>query len=294
MRAHRFFDDTFGFMRQKSRPGAEVKDDGRGDSVGLTVRAAIIYREKRFIYSLWSIFNDFIYCDIWNPRRHPNDTRKDFSRDHTVWFIIWLIYFFPEHLHRALKIPWRISEKHTQRGIYLWIRAVARGRWCDRLIYWAVTGLILRFDNLWNKWLRRRAGIVSVDYKQFKATPYDQLSNREKFARKYSIPDYSFEIQAFMIRCLKDGWFKERFKKRLLPCIEKTNWHVRKVLDDEFTAAEKLQIENYTGMDGLRAARYLCRITKVELNALSGPQPEYNMDVDYLHANLEIDPTFNK
>ena len=94
------------------------------------------------------------------------------------------------------------------------------------------------------------------------------------------------DTQAFMIKCLPDGWFKNRLKKRMLPLVERSNWLIRKLMDDVFTSYEKDAAEKYQGMDSFRWARRMDKTTDIDLFPLEGPQPEYNMDVDVLKADL--------
>jgi len=286
---HRFYVDKYGYMLETSRAW-ENGDDGKGDAVARTVLAAIIYREQRFIDIIWFSFQRFLFQDIWKPERHIEDPRtEDFSRDHTIWFVIWLCYFCPEAIQRALTIPWKISEKFNQSiDMWLWIRAVARERWIDKLLYWTVASIIMRFNNRWNRWLRNRAGIESVSYKDFKATPESELNKEELFARKHSASGYIMDTQAFMIHCLQDGWFKDRLRKLMIPLVEKSNYLIRQLMNDEFNWTELSIIKNYSGMDGFRWSRRLDKTTDIDLNPLTGDQPPYNMDVDVLNANFEI------
>jgi len=284
---HRNFVDHFGYMLETSRSASG--DNGRGDCVARTVLAAIIYQEPRFIDAIVPNFNTFMVLEIWKPFRHPEDTRfEDFSRDHTIWFVIWLKYFHPDKIDLCLKIPKRISPKFKQSlDMPFWFRALAKNRWIDNFLYWVIAGLLIRFASNWNRLLRWQAGIVSEDYRLFKATPEVNLNRRERFARKNSIPSYTADTQAFMVKCLSDGWFKHRLTKRVLSLIEKTNYHIRLLIDDVFTIEEFREIQHYTGMDGLRMSRRMDKTTDIDLNALSGPQPPYNMDVDFLKCNMD-------
>ena len=160
MRQHRNYKDNWNFMREISRDWANG-DDGRGDAVGRTVRAGIIYREEDVIEAISYHFIKFINGGKWDPRRHPELKEEGFSRDHTVWFVIWLRYFDEDSLHRALHIPYRICKGVYQRDVWLWIRAVARRWWIDKLIYWDVAGIVIRFTDFWNNWLYRRYGVYS-------------------------------------------------------------------------------------------------------------------------------------
>ena len=283
---HRNFVDKYGYMLEWSRGEG---DNGKGDAVARTVIAAIIYRKNKvFDDAIWNSFWHFIHGGLWRPIRHIETPRtEDFSRDHTIWFIIWLCYFGDPQI--ALRIPWKISEKFKQTlDMWLWIRAITKDRWIDRFAYWAVASVVMRFNNRLNRFLRWRAGITSISYKVFKVTPKDQLTKKELFARKHSAPGYIMDTQAFMIHCLSDGWFKNRLKKRMIPLVEWNNWLIRKLMDDEISWPEEYEMDNYTGMDGWRCGRRMDKTTSIEMNALSGIQPEYNMDVDVLHANLEI------
>ena len=285
---HRFYVDNYGYMLEKSR--SWDSGDGKGDAVARTVLAAIIYREQKFIDIIRFIFQRFIFQDIWEPERHIEDPRtEDFSRDHTIWFVIWLCYFCPVAIKQSMKIPWKISEKFNQSiDMWLWIRAIARKRWINKLLYWAVASIIMGFNNLRNRWLRNRADIESVYYKDFKATPESELNKEELFARKHSAPGYIMDTQAFMIHCLPDGWFKEKLKKRMVPLVERSNYLIRQLMNDEFNWTELSIIKSYSGMDGFRWSRRLDKTTDIDLNPLTGDQPPYNMDVDVLNANFEI------
>ena len=165
--------------------------------------------------------------------------------------------------------------------MWLWIRAI-RGARIANLLYWVVAGLYLRFVAWWNDLLRKRAGIVSVDYKDFTVTPDEDLTTRELFAREKSFPSYSFDIQAFMVWSLSETWFKRRLEKRVIALVEPTNWLVRKLMRDRFTSEEMEEIKNYTGMDGWRWGRRLDKTSRAERYPLEGPQPPYNMDIDAL------------
>lgn len=287
--AHRNYVDSYGYLLEASRPWGEPeeRDDRKGDAVANTTMAAITYREQRFIHAPWNNFTGFLLGGKWNPIRHPNTPRRwDFSRDHTVWFVIWLRYFFPSYLSAASRIPWKVSEKHSALGIWLWLKLMGRGRWVDYFAYWAVHGAVMRFNNRWNRFLRARALITSVHYSRFKKTEPEVMNKRELFARKNSVPAYSFDTQAFMVHCMKDGWFKSRLKKRVIPLVEKTNYLVRRLMDDTFHPWEMIEVENYTGMDSNRWARRLDATTDIVMSPLVGPQPEYNINVDILHADL--------
>ena len=275
---HRNYKDYLDFMLERSRYAGG--DNGRGDSVGRTVRAAIIYGGV-FIDSIAWAFRGFLNGGPWNPRRHP-ELGEGFSRDHTVWFVVWIKYFCPESLAMALRIPYRICKGVYQRDVFLWIRAVARGWWIDKFLYWAVAGSYLRFVAWWNDLLRKRATIVSVDYKDFIALPDKNLTKKELFARNASFPSYSFDIQAYMVQCLAPGYFKRRLQKRVIALVEPTNWLIRKLMDDKFSAEELEEIKKYTGMDSWRWGRRLDKTTGNERFALEGPQPDWNMDVDAL------------
>jgi len=284
---HRNYVDTYGYMLEKSRE--QDGDDGRGDAVARTVLAAIIYREQRFIDAIMYNFVPFLDIYRWMPIRHIEDRRsEDFSRDHTIWFVIWLRYFFPKKIYLCMLIPKRISEKFRQSwDMPFWFRALAKDRWIDNFLYWAIVSIMLRCINRWNRGLRWRANIVSKHYKSFKATPANELNKKELFARKYCVPSYSMDTQAFMIKCLSDSWFKRRLKKRILPLVEKTNWHVRLLMDDVFTPYEAKQVVLYSGMDSNRMARRMDKTTDIDIDALYGPQPPYNMDVDFLKCNMD-------
>ncbi len=290
---HRYYKDSYGFLLETSRPWEYPKLDGRGDAVARTVMAAIVYRDD-FIGAIYKSFKSFIEGGEWIPVRHPECPRtEDFSRDHTIWFIIFLKYFYPEDIKCILRIPWKISEKHSQLGMWAWTRVMGKNRWWDRLVYWAVTSIVLRVNNRWNRLLRGMAGIHSVYWHNFKGTPWDELNRKEKFARKHSAPGYIMDTQAFMIHCLKDGWFKNRLKKRMLPLVEKSNYLVRTLMQDEFGWIENFPcvdyMQDYTGMDGWRWGRRLDKTTGIDLYPLSGPQPPYNMDLDAMKADFNFE-----
>ncbi|KKK66574.1 hypothetical protein LCGC14_2962740 [marine sediment metagenome] len=282
---HRYYKDPYGYLLETSRSWAT--GDGRGDAVARTVLAAIVYRDQEFIDAIKTNLYSLLYHGQWKPIRHPEEHRtEDFSRDHTIWYVIWMRYF--SIISRALDIPWKISDKFNQTiDMWLWIRAVAKDRFIDRFAYWIVAGLLMRIGSIWNRWLRNRAGIESVHYLDFKPTPAEYLNKKELFACKNSAPGYIMDTQAFMIHCLSDGWFKRRLKKRLIPLVEKSNYLIRKLAGDVFSAEDSQEINNYTGMDGFRWARRLDRTTDIELNQLTGKQPPWNMDRDVLKANLE-------
>ena len=264
-------------------------DNGRGDSIARTVISALCYQNKvhEFSIPIWKSFKYFIHGDKWNPVRHPKDARTfDFSRDHTTWFVIWLRLFLPLQLSCSLNIPFKISDKFNQSiDQYLWIRAIAKHQWIYKFLYWAITSIWMRFTNRWNRLLRNLSGIKSVPYLDFKATPENELTPKELFARKYSVPSYSFDTLAFMIYCLDNGWFKNRLKKLMIPLVENSNYLIRKLMNDKFTDIELNEIKYYSGMDGFRWNRRLDKTTDIELFPLSGPQPEYNIDVDILKVN---------
>jgi len=287
MTTHRNYKDSLGFMLERSR--WEGGDNGRGDSVGRTVRAAIIYGGA-FVDSIFWSFYGFLSGGPWRPKRHPEEPRtEDFSRDHTVWFVVWLKFFHPELLHRVLKIPWRVSKKFSQTiDMWLWIRALANTRIAN-LLYWVVAGLYLRFVAWWNDMMYRKYGIYSVDYKDFVA--FGNMGSEERWGisvrdrnrcKKWTFPAYSFDIQAFMVWSLSETWFKRRLEKRVIALVEPTNWLVRKLMRDRFTSEEMEEIKNYTGMDGWRWGVRLNAITGVDRYPLEGPQPPYNMDIDAL------------
>lgn len=286
---HRFFKDILGFLLETSHPWAGRKDDGRGDAIARTVLAAIVYGEKIFIQAVETCFHSFIRFGQWAPMRHPEDPRtEDFSRDHTVWFVIWLRYFHPEWLQKALQIPWRISQKAKMGPhIWLWIRAVAKKIWFWNFLHWLLCEVWLTTMRIWDDFLLRRAGIVSQDYRDFKPTPEDQLSRKELQARKWIFPSYAIDTLAMQVKCLPEGWFRERLKNKVIALVEPTNWYVRKLMDDAFTNDEVYAIKSYTGMDAFRGARRLDKTCNIPINALSGPQPEYNMDIDVLQADFE-------
>lgn len=290
MRQHRFYKDKYSFMRERSRDWEEKQDDGAGNAVGRTVLAAIIYRENDFRNAIRLHFNNFLNYGIWNPKRHPDClVNNDFSRDHTVWFVIWLKYF--TNIHIALKIPYRISEKFVCGvHVWLWIRAVAKDRWWNNFIHWLLCEVWLTIVGLWDSWLIRRAGIKSVHYKDFKKVNDEDLNNRELFAcNNLMMPGYAVETLAWMVHCLDDGWFKNRLRKKVIPLVEKSNWLVRILMDNYslFNIDEIREIDQYTGMDGYRWSRRLDKTTNVDLYPLEGEQPPYNMDVDVLKADLE-------
>jgi len=273
-------------MLESSRyPGG---DDGRGDSIARTVLAAICYKNQvnEFSKAIWKSFKYFIHGEKWYPVRHPEDQRtEDFSRDHTTWFVIWLRLFLPLQLSCSLDIPFKISDKFNQSiDQYLWIRAIVKKKWIYKFLHWAITSIWMRFTNRWNRLLRSQAGIKSVSYLDFKATPESELSPDELTARKSSVPSYSFDTLAFMIYCLDEGWYKKRLEKLMIPLVEDSNYLIRKLMNDDFTDIELNEIESYTGMDCYRWARRMDKTTDIDLFPLSGPQPEYNIDVDILKA----------
>ena len=91
IKQHRNFVDKYGYMLEWSRGDG---DNGMGDAVARTVLAAIIYRKAFFIDAIYMNFLSFLNADSWHPMRHIETPRtKDFSRDHTIWFVIWLYYF---------------------------------------------------------------------------------------------------------------------------------------------------------------------------------------------------------
>lgn len=290
MRQHRFYKDEFGFLLETSRSWQENPDNGRGDAVGRTVLAAIVYRKKDFIEAIRINFCGFIFGGEWNPKRHPENPRtKDFSRDHTTWFVVWLRYFWPRVLYRAKGIPFRISDRAVQSiDMWLWIRVLSTGRWHYKLFYWAYSSIECRVINFWNNFLRSRAGIKSEEWETFRATPQKDLHPEEWDARQVSVPAYSIEIKAWMVKCLPDGWFKNRMKKRIIPLVEPSNFLVRMLMDDELSFEDKVALHRYTGMDAYRWTWRLDKTTPIDLYPLDGPQPEYNMDVDVLYADLDI------
>lgn len=85
-----------------------------------------------------------------------------------------------------------------------------------------------------------------------------------------------------MVKCLPEGWFKNRLKKRVIALVEPTNWFVRKLMDDRFYFYEMGAIVKYEGMDAWRWGRRLDVTTDIDMFALEGPQSPYNMDVDAL------------
>jgi len=290
MTQHRNFVDDYGFMLETSRSWGT--GDGRGDSVGRTVRAGIIYREPKFFHAIWEHFGDFILAHNWDPRRHPEIAEEGFSRDHTVWLVVWLKYFYESWIHIALYIPKQIAPNVKMTiDIKWWIRSIARGRWTDKIMYWIIGGTYMRFVAWWNNKIYHTYGVYSVDYKDFRAygnqgiwgdfTPEDV-----KVIRDLVFPSYSFDIQAFMVKCLDDGWIKNRLKKRVIALVEPTNWMIRKLMDDTFNLEDIKAINEYTGLDGWRWGRRMDVTTGVDRFPLEGPQPEYNMDVDVLHCNL--------
>lgn len=280
-------------MLARSRWGG---DNGRGDSVGRTVRAALIYREKDFIQSIFKSFYGFLTGGPWRPKRHPEDPRtEDFSRDHTVWFVVWLKHFHPELLHLARKIPCRISTKFTQTiDMWLWIRAICKSR-IAIFLYWIVGGIYMRFVAWWNNRIYKKYGVYSVDYKDFVVYNTDDPDSEKRWGispedvlrvRKRVFPSYSFDIQAFMVWSLEESWFKRRLERRVIALVEPTNWLIRKLMRDRFTSEEMEEMKNYTGMDGWRWGGRLDVTRDGDPRALEGPQPEWNMDVDCLRVPL--------
>jgi len=290
MRQHRCFKDEHGFLLETSRPWSGNKDDGRGDAVGRTVLAAIAYGEKDFIDAFQSCF----WIDIngrWQGIRHPEVTeRKDLSRDHTFWWVLGLKYFNPTNLWKTLKIPWRISTKFKQTiDLWLWIRAVARGGWFWRFAYWVVGGAVFRVYLRAIQLAVLVGGFKTVPYKEFKATSVVDLTKRQRWGRKIMqiCPSYTVHQLAWMLTCLPEGWFKRRMQKLVLRMVEPTNYLIRLLCNDTLNDYEWVASKYYTGVDGCRWNRRMDESTNIDLYALSGSQPEYNLDVDILQTIMK-------
>ena len=73
----------------------------------------------------------------------------------------------------------------------------------------------------------------------------------------------------------------------MIGSVEKSNYLIRKLMNGVFWWDEIDKIKSYTGMDALRWARRLDKTTDIDLFPQIGPQPEYNLDIDLLEANLD-------
>ena len=268
----------------------ENPDDGRGDAVGHTVKAAITYGEKDFIDAFQRCFG-VDGRGRWWGERHPDVDRDDLSRDHCVWWVLGLKYFSPSDLWMTLKMPWRISKKFTQSiDMWLWIRVLARGGWFWRFSHWLITGIFLRFALRCIQLAIKVGEFETKPYKEFRATPVSELTKRQRWGRKIMkvFPSYSVHSKAWQLTCLKDGWFKRRLQKLVIRMVEPTNYVVRSLCGHVLTDWEWVDANYFTGTDAYRWSRRLDESTTIDLFPLEGPQDNpYNMEVDILKIVMQ-------
>jgi hypothetical protein len=286
---HRYFKDEYGFLLEKSRPWTDDPDDGRGDAIGRTVLAGIVYGDADFIgaFQTCVTINGYGFFAM----RHPEIAdRADMSRDHIMWWVLGLRYFNPAGLWKALEVPWRISKKFRLTiDLWLWIRAVAYRDSVFTAIYWLAISPV--------HWVYLKAiqlsirvgGFKSVPYTEFKATPVSGLTKRQKWGRKIMqiCPSYTVHQIAWMLTCLPDGWMKRRMQERVIKMAEEKNWVTRSLCGEFIKGFERFEVDAYKGMDALRWGRRLDESTDIDMYALKGRQKPYNLSKDMLDYTVQ-------
>jgi len=288
MTQHRNYKDEHGFMLETSRDWVVNPDNGMGDAVGRTVMAAIAYDEADFVNAFQSCFW-WDTEDNWYGMRHINSERDDMSRDHVAYWMVGLHYFNPESTWCAMNVPKRISWKFKQTlDMRLFANVIGRGKKLDVFKYWAWTGFVMRLYSAAIKLACKVGKFKTVHYKDFRATRKDELTRRQRWGRSIMsfCPGYTVYQLAWMTTCLKDTWYRERLQKRVLSLIEPTNYLIRMLMGDHFSAEDRKEIENWSGTDANRWGARLDESTSVDLFPLTGEQPPYNLESDLLKKCL--------
>jgi len=256
------------------------------DSIGRTFDGYVAWGDLRFIDGVRE-------CFIWKDgfRRHPDFPYcNDMSRDHISYALILFAYvkqgfdFFK--LSRHLK--WRISKKHTMRGLWLWIKGFYHPAW--RFLFYVAKIFEMLGMLIWNRSLRIIAR-VKPERTQEEWDP-ETVHNRTKiqiWAGKKVFPAYALHNFAWQLHVLPDCFGKWLLKKIGLLMTGRTNYVVRHLFGDNpcNDIITYWDIMKYKSMTGGRWTTTLDELNDrwVEIREDSGVN---DLDVDYLIGVINI------
>jgi len=214
-------------------------------------------------------------------QRHPAHKTNDMSRDHVSYALILFAYThqWVDFFKLAGKLEWRISEKHTMRGLWLWVKGFQHPIW--RFLFYVAKVFEMSAMLIWNRSLRVIARVKPERTQE--EWDSETVHNRTKiqiWAGKKVFPAYALHNFAWQLNVLPDCFGKWLLKKIGLLMAGRTNYVIRHLFGGKINMEDAIK---YKSMTGGRWTTELSELTDrwVEIREDSGVN---DLDVDYMIA----------
>lgn len=230
-------------------------NQGRADSLGRTVLAAIAYYEEQLLDNI--LQNCIIGFYPLKVLRHP-DVKKGISRDHITYLLVGLKYFQQNQLLSYVvdSLRWKISDfARFTPDMWLWAKGLPMDSVGSRLARWLFYRIEIpwmRLMYLWNKIIRFIAGFKPErDQLEFDCQKLNQgLNPIQKWFRKKMYPAYTLAILGWQLYVLPDSRLKRRLQRVCLRMVGGYNYLIRLLFGDYTVTFDDVQ--NYKHMTAWR------------------------------------------
>jgi len=251
------------------------------DSIGRTFDGYIAWGDPRFIDGVRDCSRIYPY----KLQRHPAHATNDMSRDHVSYALILFAFIksWVDFFKVAGKLKWRISKKHTMRGLWLWVKGFKHPVW--RFLFYVAKIFEMLGMLIWNRSLRIIAR-VKPERTQEEWDP-ETVHNRTKiqiWAGKKVFPAYALHNFAWQLHVLPDCFGKRILKKIGLLMTGRTNYVTRHLFGGK---VDLEQVRKYKSMTGGRWTTTLDELNDrwVKVREDSGVN---DLDVDYLNGVINL------
>jgi len=249
-----------------------ISDHCWENSIANNLDAYIGWGDPRFIEGDRECFKNGL-------QRHPAHVTNDMSRDHVSYALILFAYIkqWVDFFKLAGKLEWRLSDKHTMRGLWLWVMGFYHPVW--RFLFYIAKVFEMSGMLIWNRSLRIIAR-VKPERTQDEWNP-DTVKNRTKiqvWAGKKVFPAYALHNFAWQLYVLPDCFGKWILKKIGLLMAGRTNHVIRHLFGGNVNMEDALKYKSMTGGRWTTTLDELCR-RWVQVREDSGVN---DLDVDYM------------
>ena len=220
-------------------------------------------------------------------QRHPVLTTGELSRDHLsyglILFIVadrWDLFF-----NTADKLKWKFNHKHSQRGMYLWVKSFYSAGW--RTLFYIAKfpemGVIRILNWSVRKWANVKPERSQEDWSMDITI---NRTDRQKKAFYIGMPAYALHNFAWQLHVLPHTFFNRLLKRFVLPLIGKHNYPVRHLLGGKI---DQDLAKSYQSMTGSRFTTTLDELNDRDVK-IRDPETvkEIALDKDYMLGVLKI------
>ncbi|MHA2182038.1 MAG: hypothetical protein ACXAAH_11510 [Promethearchaeota archaeon] len=249
------------------------------DSIGRNFDAFVAWKDIKLILAVLKCF-DFPTCEEF--QRHPIKTTGELSRDHLSYALILLLYSGHKHhfFEIADKLKWKFNHKHSQRGMYLWVKSHYGRGW--RTLFYAAKIPEISVIRLWNWSVRKWAGVKperSQDEWDLDITR--NRTERQIIAGEKVFPAYALHNFAWQLKVMPDTPAKKVLQWITRPMAGRHNYVVRHLLGDK-----NIDLNLVNSYRAMTASRWTTTMDELNDRHLEERDPativENNLDRDYM------------